>query len=216
VPLIDEVSKDDTPWFSNLLKSRFTPTFCGLLRDVDTGNEPYHFISINEFEMWLSELENLVGIPLGRKIAHAAAESEEYRLTHSSEEMPNPIFKKMAKRFEWINKNWEIRGLGKLELMKVESDATKLIIHNRAHSALSAGWAAATQEFLTNSRFRFHWADDGNAECLVTLELDQRPIPKAMKVDHRWQDNSKSDPAAEGMHPLELAHHDFAGVWSID
>ena len=216
MPLIDEVPKDDTPWFSNLLKSKFTPTSCGLLSEVDNGSEPYHFISVNEFEMWLSELENSVGIPLGRKLAHAAAESEEYSLTNSSEKMPNPFLKKMATRFEWINTNWEIRGLGKLELMKVESDATKLIIHNRAHSALSAGWAAATQEFLTNSRFRFHWTDDGNAECLVTLELDQRHIPKAMKVDPRWQDNKNSDPTAEGMHPLELAHHDFAGVWSID
>ncbi len=216
MPLIDEVSKDDTPWFSDLLKSKFTPTTCGLLREVDTGAEPYYFISINDFEMWLSELENLVGLPLGRKISHAAAESEEYRLANSSEEMPNPIFNKMAKRLEWINKNWEIRGLGKLEIMKVESESTKLIIHNRAHSALSAGWAAATQEFLTDSRFRFHWTDDGNAECLVTLEVDKRFIPKAMKVDHRWTDNSKSDPDADGMHPLALGHHDFAGVWSID
>jgi hypothetical protein len=218
MPLVDETSDGGTPWFSDLLKKSFHPSTWGLLIEQDGGNEPHYFISVSEFELWVGEVEKSLGHPLGRKLAHAAAESEEYRFLRTSEELVNSFFKRkrMQKRFEQVNENWNIRGFGQIELMKEEKSSTKIIIHHRAHSAIAAGLAAATYEILTDSRYRFHWTDDGNAECLVTLETDRRQIPPAQKVDERWQDDDASDSIAEGMHPLELAFHEGPGQWSID
>jgi len=216
VPLVDDDAADATPWFSNRMMDNYEPTIRGFIVDTSEGNSPYFFTQVSEFELWLGEVEKTIGIPLGRKLAHSAAESEEYRLMGKINDLPKPIFNKVKKRMQWVNQSWELRGLGQLELMKKEEDSTKLIVHNRAHSAFAAGMASSTYEFLTNARYRFHWTDDGNSESLITLEHDSRPIPPAEKVEAAWNDADGNDVHEEKAHPLSLAYHESLGTWSID
>jgi len=217
VPLVDDNMDETTPWFSNRMMNVYEATIRGLIVNREEGAAPHFFTQVSEFELWLGEVEKTIGITLGRKLAHSAAESEEYRLLGNMRNMPNPLFKKLKKRIEWVNQSWELRGLGQLEMMKKEEDSTKLIVHNRAHSAFAAGMASATYEILTDARFRFHWTDDGNSESLITLERDMRPIPPAENVEVTWSDaGGENNVREEGMHPLARAYHESSGTWSID
>ena len=216
VPLVEDQSGDSTPEFSNRLMNSYQATKGGMI--IETGNypEPHFFTQVSEFELWLGDLEKHIGLPLGRKLAHSAAESEEFRLQKKKSQMPNSLFNKMKKRLDWINLSWELRGLGVLELMNKDKDCTKMIVHKRAHSAFAAGMASSTYEILSNSRYRFHWTDDGNSESLVTLELDPRKIPQAEKIDPSWIDAELKHSIIQDSHPLSLAYHETPGTWSID
>lgn len=216
VPLVDDDIDETTPWFSNRMMNTYGVTIRGLIVNIAEDAAPYFFTQVSEFELWVGEVEKTLGIPLGRKLAHSAAESEEYRLLGNMSDMPKPLFNKMKKRMEWINQSWELRGLGQLELMKKEEETTKLIVHNRAHSAFAAGMASATYEILTDTRFRFHWTDDGNSESLITLEHDMRPIPPAERIEGKWTDAEGDYVRDEGMHPLARAYHESSGTWSND
>ncbi|MDP7312882.1 MAG: hypothetical protein QF831_05540 [Candidatus Thalassarchaeaceae archaeon] len=216
MPLVDDDIDEATPWFSNRMMKAYEATNRGLIVNIAEDSTPYFFTQVSEFELWMGEVEKTIGIPLGRKLAHSAAESEEYRLLGNLSDMPNPLFNKMKKRMEWVNQSWELRGLGQLELMKKEEKSTKLIVHNRAHSAFAAGMASATYEILTGTRYRFHWTDDGNSESLITLERDMRPIPPAERVEGKWTDAEGDNVREEGMHPLARAYHESSGTWSND
>lgn len=216
MPLIDDSTDESTPWFSNRLMNAYSATNGGLIIQRGTHPEPHFFMQVSEFELWLGEVEKTIGLPLGRKLAHSAAESEELRLQEQKKDMPKPLFNKMKKRMEWINQCWELRGLGQLELLNKEDGNTKLIVHKRAHSAFAAGMASSTYEILTNSRFRFHWTDDGNSESLVTLELDSRTIPAAERINKSWNDANFEHSEIENMHPLSQAYYESPGTWSID
>lgn len=216
MPIVDDRAGDSTPWFSNRLMEAYKATGRGLIIESGNYSEPHYFTQVSEFELWLGDVEKHIGLPLGRKLAHSAAESEEWRLQKKKRDIPNPLFKKMKKRLEWINISWELRGLGVLEIMNKDMECTKMIVHKRAHSAFAAGMASSTYEVLSNSRFRFHWTDDGNSESLVTLEIDSRTIPDVEGIYLSWNDAKGDDLIIEDNHPLSLAYHETSGTWSID
>lgn len=216
MPLVDSQEEEGSPELVAALVNRFPSQKNGLMVADSGRTTPYLFLAATEFELWIAEIEDVIGIPIGRKLAHAAAESEEFRLECLREEMPNPIFGRMKKRIEWINRNWELRNLGQLQLLKVDKSGATIIVHSRPHSSIGAGMSAATYEYLTGNRFKFHWSDDGYSETLVTLELDGRNIPAANRIDGRWKDADGGSRGAEGMHPLSLAFKESSGCWSID
>lgn len=216
MPLVDSREEGGSPLLAAALSERFTAFSNGLMI-ADSGRKtPYYFLAATEFELWVGEVENGVGNPIGRKLAHAAAESEEFRLESLRDDLPNPLFGKMKKRMEWVNRNWNIRNLGQMEIMETEKESAKVMVHSRPHSAFAAGMAAATYEYLSGKRYRFHWSDDGSSETMLTLEIDNRQIPVATRVDCRWNERDGLTTQAEGMHPLALAYQESAGCWSID
>ena len=216
MPIVDEDNVDSTPLFAKRLTKNFVNNVQGLIIENTITPRLMHIIGVNEYELWLNELEKQVGLPLGRKLAHAASESEELRMINNKSSMPSTIFNKMKKRVAWVNESWELSGLGQFEQMNKKDDEITLIVHNRAHSSFAAGMASAAYEFLTSSRYRFHWSDDGNSESLITLENDSRPIPCAEVTPIPWDDAKLDLEEFDEMHPLTIAYHESSGVWSLD
>ncbi|MBC8437892.1 MAG: hypothetical protein H8D82_01330 [Euryarchaeota archaeon] len=216
MPLIDGGADESTPEFTAEIKSRYKPTKGGLIVEQRGAKQVNYFVSTSEFELWLGELEGVLGNTFGRKLAHSIAESEELYLSKLIEEMPSPLFSKMKKRLLWINEDLDLRGFGFIEILSESKIEKKVIIHDRPHSAIGAGVIASSIEQIAGQRYRFHWTDDGSSDCLVTLEIDSRHIPPAIKIDKRWKDSDSSVHQADGMHPLELAYKESRGRWSID
>nr|AIF05976.1 hypothetical protein [uncultured marine group II/III euryarchaeote KM3_18_D06] len=216
VPIVDESADERTPWLVEALERRFQPTNRGLIVETRSHGVATHFLRVAEFELWLGEVEEQLQLTLGRRLAHAAAESEEWRQSASDREPPTPFFKRQQKQLEWANEDLQLRGLGNLELLSSSDKSAKLLVRDRAHPAIAAGIAASLWEKLANKRYRFHWTDDGASESLVTLDFDSRSIPSAEPVDGRWQNAEGTDGDMEGMHPLSLARHEGLGNWTID
>jgi hypothetical protein len=216
VPIVDESADERTPWLAEALEERFRPTQRGLIVENRARRSPTYFLRSDEFELWLGEVEEHLQMTLGRRLAHASAESEEWRQGAADRVPPTPFFKRQEKQLEWANEDLKLRGLGTLEVMSAEGKQATLLVRDRAHPAIAAGIAVSIWERLTEQRFRFHWTDDGTSESLITLELDERSIPAAEAVDGRWRDAEGTDADMGGMHPLSLARHEGPGNWTID
>ena len=216
VPIVDESADERTPWLAEELAHRFQPTEPGLILENRSRRPPTYFIRVSEFELWLGEVEENLQLTLGRRLAHASAESEEWRQSAADRTPPTPFFKRQQKQLEWVNDDLALRGLGKLEVLSDEGGRATLLVRDRAHPAIAAGIAVSMWERINNQRFRFHWTDDGTSESLVTLELDSRTIPAAEAVVLDWAVSERNEARVDGEHPLSLARHEGPGNWTID
>jgi len=216
VPIVDESPDERTTWLAEALGQRFQPTPSGLILENRSRRPPTYFVQVSEFELWLGEVEEHLQLTLGRRLAHASAESEEWRQSAADRTPPKPFFKRQQKQLEWVNEDLELRGHGKLEVLSDEGGRATLLVRDRAHPAIAAGIAVSMWERINNQRFRFHWTDDGTSESLVTLELDSRSIPAAEAVVVEWADTERNDAEGGGEHPLSLARHEGPGNWTID
>ena len=113
VPIVDIPNQEYSVQFENQLLERFYWNSQGLILDTKCKNDPQWLISASSLLKWFSNIEDALATPIGRRIAHAAAESEEWRLSTRGAP-PKPIFKRQKRQLEWINSEWELRGLGQL------------------------------------------------------------------------------------------------------
>ncbi len=213
MPLIDAPMDESTPELVSRLKGRFLTTSSGIITDSQASDEPVWCCPLAAFEKWYSEIESILNITLGRRLAYASAESEERRWNHAPA-LPKSWFKQQAKRIAVINSDWALRGLGQLEILESSDDSETLIVANRAHSAVSAGIANATWECISEKRFRFQWSDRGAGETLVEVSEDLRSIPAPSDMPIHWNDAAIEPVRSEAF--FDMARHESEGVWTVE
>ena len=213
MPLVDTPMDESTPWLVKALQERCPASEGGLLRDGAAGNEAVWCGPLPAFESWYAELESTLDQTLGRRLAHAAAESEEQRWSRA-DPLPRAWFKQQAKRVAVVNSDWDQRGLGQLGLLEEDEGTLTLLVANRAQTAIAAGMANAAWECIREQRYRFQWSDRGAGETLVELTPDPRSIPAPSVVVVDWTDHVGE--MMEDERYFDRARHEADGLWTVE
>tara|TARA_B100001750_G_scaffold233113_1_gene232947 strand:- start:93 stop:1193 length:1101 start_codon:yes stop_codon:yes gene_type:complete len=213
MPLIDDSMDESTPWLIEKLQQRYSPTDGGFIIDTQAGDSPVWCLTLPAFEKWFSELESETDQTLGRRLAHASAESEEWRWNLSAP-LPKSWIGQRKKRMEVINSDWAIRGVGQLEMMESSAEGATLVVANRGQTALSAGMANAVWECVQEQRFRFQWSDRGAGETVVECTRDSRQIPPPKISSTSWVDLIGE--ANEEERFYDRARHENEGLWTVE
>jgi len=214
VPLVDDAVEASDELAAEL-QERYLATASGMLVEQSGQRQPVWACPVSEFELWLGALEGMLDMPLGRRLAHAAAESEEWRMQAADRKPPNPLFGKEKKRLVWLNEDWHQRGMGEISLLESEPGEVSLVVRRRPHPALAAGITCAAWERIQKRRYRFRWTDGGSGESLITLEPDRREIPSSAAMSPSWDEVPASTTVATGPHPFLLSYNE-GGDWTVD
>ncbi len=212
MPLIDEPMDESTPWFIEKLRERFTPIDTGLIQD-NVSNNPVWCLTVSGFESWFAVLESTLDQTLGRRLAHASAESEEL-LWEISPPLPKSWIGQQKKRISTINHDWDLRGLGQLGVLESSDDSATIIVANRAFTAMAAGIGNAAWERIQERRFRFQWSDRGAGETVVELTTDPRQIPKPQTSSISW--TNIAGKTSDEKRLFDRARHEVEGLWTVE
>ena len=213
MPLVDDSMDESTPWLIAQLQERYFPTDAGFIIDTQAEDSAVWCSTLPAFENWFAELEAIIDQPLGRRLAHASAESEEWRW-NLVPTMPKSWLGQQKKRIAHVNSDWAIRGVGQLEMMEVSSEGATLLVANRAQTALAAGMANAVWECIEEQRFRFQWSDRGVGETVVGCTRDSRQIPSPKESIIPWIDCRGV--LAEDERLYDRARHEADGLWTVE
>ncbi len=212
MPLVDDPMDESTPWLIEDLKERFGPTDCGLILD-QTHDQPVWCLTVSGFERWFSEVEGCLDQTLGRRLAHAAAESEEWHWNQSPS-LPKSWFKQQNKRISTINADWNLRGQGQLGFLENNAQSSTVIVANRTFTALAAGMGNAAWESIQEHRFRFQWSDRGAGETVVEMTDDSRQIPPPTPSIPSWKDRTGIICDHERL--FHRARYEIDGLWTVE
>ena len=155
----------------------------GVCRDALRGrNEIAWRTGSTWFELWFQGLERRSAQSLGRRLAHAAVEHEEYMLSLGGNHSP-----KGRNPDSWNNSRmlWETSGFGRFSLLE-DDDETRIFVEKPASVPICAGIIAASWEASTGKRHRFLWNEGAEGGLVVTLSLDETKIPKPTPLDSDW------------------------------
>jgi hypothetical protein len=213
MPLIDDSMDESTPWLIEKLNEQYSPTNCGFIIDRGPANHPVWCVQLSAFERWFSELEGISNQTLGRRLAYAAAESEEWRW-NMAPPLPKSWFGQQKKRIAEVNMDWSLRGVGQLAMLESSSEGVVLMVANRGHTALAAGMGNAVWESIQERRFKFQWSDRGAGETVVQLTRDPRQIASPKAVIYPWTDIIGDIVHDERLY--DRARHEVAGLWTVE
>ena len=216
MPLVEDAMDESTPWLTAQLQQRFTHRN-GVIADSRAGNELTWLVALPTFEGWFTSLEEILTMTLGRRLAHAAAESEEWYWRLTENELPEPWFKKQQKRMSVINADWALRGHGQMQFLNTTDSTDSVLVAHRSHTSLAAGMANAAWERIEDKRTRFQWSDRGASETIIEAEYDARNIPAPTPTSPSWQEVETSAARnVDAAHPMELARHEADGLWTVE
>ncbi len=213
MPLIDDPMDESTPWLIEKLHEVYSSSDNGLILDKCIESMPVWCVQLSAFERWFSELEGITDQTLGRRLAYASAESEEWRW-NLAPPLPKSWLGQQKKRIAAINLDWSLRGLGQFAMMESSPDTGTLLVANRAHTALAAGMGNAVWECIQEQRFRFQWSDRGAGETVVQSTLDTRQIPTPTIAHYPWTDVTGNIVGDERLY--DRARHEADGLWTVE
>ena len=121
---------------------------------------------------FLDNIEMRLSLSLGRKLAHATSESEEYFLSQENRRNLGSNMEKWA----GLETNRTSRGLGDFEIIKQSSDSASVIVNHFSSGPMEAGIVASSWEFAKKRRHKFRWSESGRV-LLVSLEIDEINVP---------------------------------------
>ena len=219
MPLVDEPADETTEALVRALKQRFGFEN-SILRDRGRGGAAIWCVTKTHFDAWFNALEAESGLTLGRRLAHAAAESDE-ALAAAGAPLPTAWFSQLKKRLAAINADWALRGIGQLEILEAGDTEQLLLVQQRIRGDVAAGSAASAWERIHESRFRFQWADGGAGQSIIELTPDARAIPSAKRqFNPFWSAaTSSSPPTKQAEAPdlaFEFAYEERPGEWTVE
>ena len=196
------------------LKQRWLYLSDGLIKD-NNSEKVNHYVarfSTNVFETWFLGLEQRLGQSLGRRLAHAALEHQEFFLKNSGVKIPSS---RDPKNWTENTLDWQTRGLGLYSKLEDE-DEVRLLVESPASSAICSGLITSTWEVATTKRHRFVWSQSSQDGLVVSLNLDHKDLPNPSQIIPLWP-NTDSDSvnyelAEESWEDLRV---ESGGVWSI-
>ena len=214
MPIIGSDENEFSEALANELIQRYNWE-SGMFYDTTYKNEPSWLVSTSAFNRWFELIQENLELNLGRRLAHAAADSEELRLDLMAR--PTGFFKLNKKSILQINEEWRLRGLGSLKVPSKSSKLEKLDleVHGRLQSSFSSGLANAAWEWAVKKRHRFRWEDGGRDIALVHLELDDIEIAKPKKINFEWFIDSDNDVEHIQKNPLSKPFELSFGGWEL-
>ena len=214
MPIIGSDENEFSTELANELIQRYNWD-SGIFYDSSYGNEPSWLVSTSGFNRWFELIQENLELNLGRRLAHAAADSEELRLDLMLR--PNGFFNLTKKSILKINEDWRLRGLGSLKVPSKSSKLEKLDleVHGRLQSSFSSGLANAAWEWVVKKRHRFRWEDSGKNIALVHLELDNLDVAKPKKINFDWLIDSDMKVNHIQGNPLSKPYELEYGGWEL-
>lgn len=186
MPLIEEHPTGIDPWATGAQR-RYLLTEDGAIRDSEAAGEAVWWVPLADFELWMADIERLLGRSLGRRLSNAASQSEMLR------PKLNPVASLMARlsrarlrqsHLTVAAEEWSMRGLGKFTVLESDNQGARIELENAAHGALCAGLALAMFERIDDSAgsHRHRWNDLGDGRAAVLIERDEMMTPAARRL----------------------------------
>jgi len=215
MPLVSEGDDSHSFALARDLTSRFEWTG-GLLLDAAWEAKPHWLVSRSAFERWFDIIEEELQTTLGRRLAHAAADSEEAR--SESYIRPRRFFGRFQATMDYLNADWALRGLGRLEspAKPAKDPELDLEVEGRLLSCLSAGMANAAWEWMVRRRYRFRWEDRGADRAMVHLDLMPDEVAPPESTATAWPIPSEKVAEGTAIHPLVSPSQLGNGCWEVD
>ena len=196
------------------LKQRWLYLSDGLIKD-NNSEKVNHYVarfSTNVFETWFLGLEQRLGQSLGRRLAHAALEHQEYFLNNSSATSPS---NRDLKSWSYNRLDWQTRGLGGYSKLDDEEEV-RLLIEHPASAPICSGLLTSAWEKATRKRHRFVWSQSSKEGLILTLNLDHKELPNPFQQIPVWpnsdNDSVNNDLTEESWEDLRV---ESLGIWSI-
>ena len=162
----------------------------GLIRDLLRENQPAWIVATNLFESWIQGVEERCNQSLGRRLAHAANQSDEALIPRNLK--LNILTRKSSIDWDELNVDWKHRGLGELSLLDNSEENLSLLISFPANEAMCAGFASAAIERYSGTRYRFRWNGTREQSVVVRFTEDKIEIPTVQVLDVDWLDGDSN------------------------
>lgn len=198
-----------------LITKRWVPnsdgTYSDIVRNYDSHELAARF-GVRTFETWFHRLEQRLGQSLGRRLAHAALEHEEYMIGLGG--FPSPSGRDIS-RWSGAELDWQSRGMGHYSMLEDGGEA-RILIENPASASICSGFITGAWENATGKRHRFLWSQNTEDGLIVTLSLDEKSIPSPTRSTVSWPESASVIPMPENIEESwEDLRIDSSGVWSI-
>ena len=165
------------------------------------------------FELWFQGLERMVSQSLGRRLAHAALEHEEYMIDIGTSPPPSGRDPGLWHQTSLL---WETSGLGIFGLLE-DGRESKILVENHSSGPICSGLIAASWEAATGKRHRFLWNVGKGDGLVVTLTQDDANFPLPGAKDRNWNQSSNetTEQSTEDEEIWLDLRIDSPGKWSI-
>ena len=164
MPLIDEAQNLLDRTLMAELESSFTVRN-GLILDSQ-GNSWLRWRA-DGLDSWWRMFEETIDAPMGRRLANAACDEEEWLL--NSEVLDFSGFFKKKKIAQALTQRWQTHGWGNPSLNPPGFDSTGL-------TPIFAGILQADIERINSKRYRMRWEEKSSESCLLNLDVSNYPI----------------------------------------
>ena len=164
-----------------ILEERWKSESDGSISDMRRRGQKIWIVGPRWVNTLFSYLEMKTSLSLGRKIAHASSESEEF-LVSLQEDPPRGRNPRKWKNF---SKGRLCRGLGEIEIIEDSLEKTIILVNKFSSGPLDAGIIASTWEIATGKRHKFRWSESKNV-LMVELTRDEVDIPSPKEMKKNW------------------------------
>jgi len=206
-----DFSKVNDLELSDRIKNRWQFLNNGFIIDSKRNNSLVWKVNVDLFENFLSGIERRSGQSLGRRLAHASSESEEW-LSHDSKVKSPP--KQNPKKWKKTRYDWQERGLGSFELID-NNPEVRVLITNPINGPLCAGVFSAIWESSTNTRHRFRWNQNTSDSLMLSMSKDDVKIPKPKFQSCHWFQNNVNSSSVYDEDLWDTLLTMDGGQWSI-
>ena len=186
----------------------------GTYRDnLRSRDEIAWMVGTGWFELWFQGLERRTAQSLGRRLAHASLEHEEYMLGLG---FSSPPAGRDPRSWTQTSLLWETSGLGMFGLLE-DDGRSRILVDNPSSGPICSGLIAASWEAATGKRHRFLWNEGKGEGLVVTLTQDDANFPSPEAQNGIWSHPpSELSKQAPDNHDnwLDL-RIDSPGQWSI-
>lgn len=210
-------SPDERGSLDLLLHERFILTDMGKLIDIECAEQESWCIKVTYWKKWFNNLEEYLQMPLQRKLSYSAEAHETWRLQirTAKKKMPSPLFGRLKKQLDWVNKDWLERGCGKLSHT---SSKNELLVSGGSFSSQSGGQAVAVHSFITGHSYRVKWKDEGASKSIINLEQKNHPLPAVKEKIPLWKNANNELLGTQRSRKTHLVNaiESIDGRWKLD
>ena len=147
----------------------------------DRSGFPWTIWRLDAIEAWWMFFEETIGLPMGRKLANAACDEEEF-LTMTGELLKKGLFKERKMRNS-IVKRWRLHGWG-------QPIFTPYGAEDSLYVPISAGILQADIERIKSKRYRMRWEEKGSGSFRMILDHSDLPVqPSKQALENRIPKN---------------------------
>ena len=141
---------------------------------IDKNGDQWYLWRTDGLDSWWRFFEEIIDAPMGRKLANAGCDEEEYLLRSGELDFSGFFSKKKAKAA--MQYRWNLRGWGTPNLNPPSFDSAGL-------TPLFAGILQADLERVNSERYRMLWEQKSVETTFLTLDKSNITIPKSTPMN---------------------------------